>query len=107
MPALTLTTGAKFEKNTLKQQTVGTVAAALTPIALGDEVKKPEQIFVQALSTNGGIITIGMVGVTNGGPGIELIAGANMVLPSHTAEWYVIASIAGQKLNVMYSSEAY
>lgn len=107
MSALSLTIGAKFKKNVIKQQTVGGTAAALTPLALTDSVKTPEQIFVQAPSTNTGRITIGFVGVTAGGAGIELAAGANTVLPSHNvADWYVIASAAGQALNIIYSCGA-
>lgn len=108
MPALSLTVSSKFKNNTIKQQTVGTSAAVLSPTVLGDAVKTPEQIFVQAPSTNTGKITIGFSGVTAGGAGIELVAGANTVLPSHTsADWYVIANSAGQTLNIVYSSGAY
>jgi hypothetical protein len=109
MPALTLTTGARFKQNVIKQQTVGTAAAVLSPLVLGDAVKGSEQIFVQALSTNTGKITIGTSsGVTAGGAGIELVAGANTVLPSHTStDWYIIGSAAGQVLNIVYSSGAY
>jgi hypothetical protein len=109
MPALNLTVGSRFKNNTIKQQTANGTAAVLTPVALGDAVKAPEQIFVQALSTNTGRITIGTSsGVTAGGAGIELVAGANTVLPSHiSTDWYVIASAAGQVLNIVYSSGAY
>lgn len=109
MAALSLTVSSKFTNNTIKQQTIGGTAAVLTPVALGDAVKTPEQIFVQALSTNTGKITIGTSsGVTAGGAGIELIAGANLVLPSHTStDWYIIGSAAGQVLNIVYSSGAY
>lgn len=107
MAALSLTISSKFKKNVIKQQTVGGTAAALTPLAITDIVKTPEQIFVQAPSTNTGKITIGFSGVTDGGAGIELTAGANTVLPSHNvADWYVIASTAGQKLNIIYSCGA-
>jgi hypothetical protein len=109
MAALNLTVGSKFTNNTIKQQTVGGTAAALTPLAISDVVKGPEQIFVQALSTNTGKITIGTSsGVTAGGAGIELVAGANTVLPSHVStDWYIIGSAAGQVLNIVYSSGAY
>lgn len=107
MAALSLTIGSKFKKNVIKQQTVGATAAALSPLAITDSVKTPEQIFVQAPSTNTGRITIGFSGVTAGGAGIELTAGANTVLPSHNvADWYVIASGAGQLLNIIYSCGA-
>lgn len=109
MAGLNLTVGSKFKNNTIKQQTVGGTAAALSPLVLGDAVKNAEQIFVQALSTNTGRITIGTsAGVTAGGAGIELVAGANTVLPSHeSTDWYIIGSAAGQVLNIVYSSEAY
>ena len=109
MAALNLTVASKFKNNTIKQQTVGGTAVVLSPLVLGDAVKNAEQIFVQALSTNTGRITIGTSGsVTAGGAGIELVAGANMVLPSHTStDWYVIGSGAGQVLNIVYSSGAY
>lgn len=107
MSALSLTIGSKFKKNVIKQQTVGTASAALQALAITDSVKTPEQIFVQAPSTNTGRITIGFSGVTAGGAGIELTAGANTVLPSHNvADWYVIASAAGQALNIIYSCGA-
>jgi hypothetical protein len=107
MAALSLTVGARFKKNVIKQQTVGTVATGLTPLAISDSVKQPEQIFVQALSGNTGKITIGLSGVTAGGAGIELIAGANTVLPSNTVgDWYVISDSSNQKLNIIYSSGA-
>ena len=107
MAALSFTVGARFKQNVIKQQTVGTASAALTPLVLTDSVKNPEQIFVQAPSTNTGKITIGLSGVTSGGAGIELVAGANTVLPSHNpSDWFVIADGAGQKLNIIYSSGA-
>jgi hypothetical protein len=109
MAALNLTVSSKFKNNTIKQQTVGGTAAVLSPLVLGDAVKNAEQIFVQAPSTNSGRITIGTSsGVTAGGAGIELVAGANTVLPSHiSTDWYIIGSAAGQVLNIMYSSGAY
>lgn len=109
MAGLNLTVSSKFKNNTIKQQTVGGTAAALSPLVLGDAVKNAEQIFVQALSTNTGRITIGTSsGVTAGGAGIELVAGANTVLPSHiSTDWYIIGSAAGQVLNIVYSSGAY
>jgi len=109
MAGLNLTVSSKFKNNTTKQQTVNGTAAVLSPLVLGDAVKNAEQIFVQALSTNSGRITIGTSsGVTAGGAGIELVAGANTVLPSHiSTDWYIIGSAAGQVLNIMYSSGAY
>jgi len=109
MAGLNLTVSSKFKNNTIKQQTVGGTAAILSPVVLGDAVKTPEQIFIQALSTNTGKITVGTSsGVTAGGAGIELVAGANTVLPSHiSTDWYIIGSAAGQVLNIVYSSGAY
>jgi hypothetical protein len=107
MAALSLTVASKFKSNVIKQQTVGTSAVALTALAISDSVKNPEQIFVQAPSTNTGKITIGRSGVTAGGAGIELVAGANTVLPSHNvSDWFVIADASAQKLNIIYSSGA-
>ena len=107
MSALSLTTGAKFKLNTAKQQTVGGTAAALTVPAAGEAMynKQPQQIFVQAAAANSGKITIGLSsGVTAGGAGIELVAGANTILPSHRpGDWYVIATASGQLLNIIYS----
>jgi hypothetical protein len=107
MAALTLSASAKYKQNVIKQQVVGAAAVALTPLAVLDAVKTPEQIFVQAPSTNTGKITIGLSGVTAGGAGIELVAGANTVLPSHNvSDWFVIADASAQKLNIIYSSGA-
>jgi hypothetical protein len=107
MAALNLTVASKFKFNVIKQQIVGTAAAPLTALAISDSVKRPEQIFVQAPSTNTGKITIGLSGVTAGGAGIELVAGANTVLPSHNvSDWFVIADASSQKLNIIYSSGA-
>jgi hypothetical protein len=107
MAALSLTVGSRFKENVIKQQTVGTSASPLAPLVLADAVKRPEQIFVQALSGNTGKITIGHSGVTAGGAGIELIAGANTVLPSNDgSDWHVISDSSGQKLNIIYSSGA-
>lgn len=107
MSALNLTVGSKFKNNVIKRQSVTTSAVVLTALAASDSIKgEPEQIFVQALSTNSGPITIGASGVTAGGAGIELVAGANTVLPSHTiSDWFVIAG-ATQALNIIYSSKA-
>jgi hypothetical protein len=108
MSALSLTVGARFKHNTFKQQTVGASSAQMTQLAISDAVKTPEQIFVQALPGNTGTITISNVNpAVSLGAGIVLSAGQNTVLPSHTpSEWYVIASGAGQILNILYSSGA-
>lgn len=107
MAALNLTVGARFKYNVIKQQSVGTASAPLQSLDISDSVKRPEQIFVQAPVTNTGTITIGFSGVTAGGPGIELIAGTNTVLPSgNVSDWFVISTAASQKLNIIYSSGA-
>lgn len=109
MSALSLTTGAKFKLNTAKQQTVGTSNVALTAPASGDVMfgKQPQQIFVQAASANTGKITLCLANsIAAGGAGIELTAGANTILPSHNpSDWYVIATAAGQVLNIIYSGQ--
>lgn len=108
MSALSLTVGARFKRNTFKQQTVGGTSAQMTQLALADAVKTPDQIFVQALPGNTGTITITNVNpAVSLGAGIVLSAGQNTVLPSHNpSDWYVIASGAGQILNILYSSGA-
>jgi len=102
---LTLNYNAKFAKNTSKQQTVANTASALEPLVLGDAVIKPENIMVQALSTNAAPVTIGFdSSVVAGGAGIELPAGANVNLPSNRfLEIYVISAAGGELLNIIYS----
>ena len=108
MSALTMTVPAVWALCTAKQQTVDGTAAALSPLAIGDEVKKPNAIFLQALPGNSGTITVGRDNsVTSLGAGIVLSAGANITLPmKDPSEWYVIASGAGQKLNILYLEKA-
>lgn len=105
---LTLSYNVKFSANTAKQQTVGNTASPLDPIVLGDAVKVPENILVQALSTNVGSITIGFdSGVTAGGAGIELPPGANVNLPTNRyQDVYVISAAGGELLNIIYSQGA-
>lgn len=87
-----------------KQQTVGTSSAPLTPLSTPtDPMKMPEQIFVQALSTNTASIFIGDSTVAAGGAGLELPPGANLSLPSNIpSRWHVISASAAQKLNITY-----
>lgn len=85
--------------------TVGTSAAQITQLDPVTDLpmKMPEQIFVQALSTNTASIFISLVGVTAGGAGFELPAGANLSLPSNIPSlWYAVSASAGQKLNITY-----
>lgn len=100
--------GAHYSRNTSKQQTVPSTAAVITPPTLGDAVVKPESIFLQALSTNTESIFVGFTsGVTAGGAGIELPAGANINLPSlRYGSIYVISASGGQALNIVYSEGA-
>ena len=104
MSAQTIAVPGHFEFITLKQQTVGTSAAALSPLVVGtDRVVKPENILVQALSGNSGKIYIGDSSVAAGSTGaIELSAGANINLPSNNFAWFVIADSANQKLQITY-----
>jgi hypothetical protein len=103
------TVSSKFKFNTFKQQTIGAANAQITQPVGGDDVgtRRLHNIFVQALSTNTGKITIkNKNDVTAGGAGIELAAGANYNLPSNnSAEWYIIGSAASQVLNILYSNE--
>lgn len=96
---------AKYENNTSKQQAVSGVAAVISPPVLGDAVKKPENIFVQAVSANAGNVTIGFdSSVTAGGAGIELPPGATLNLASLRYESiYVIGPDTGEMINIVYS----
>lgn len=92
-----------------QQLTVGTSAVALptpnlkTPNAATGA--RPEYVLLQALSTNTAPITISTGTPTAGGSGLELIAGANLVLPSNRWESYkAISSSAAQKMNVFYAA---
>ncbi len=108
MAAIVLSVPAHYQKIIFKQQTVGTSEVQITQLALpSDAFAKAENVLLQALSTNTGIITVGKTGVTNGGAGIEMVAGANISLPTHMlSEIYLIASGAGQKLNITYMTAA-
>lgn len=103
---LSMVINGHFSKNTAKQQTVPNGApAVLSPLVITDSVKVPENIFLQALSTNVESIIVGFSsGVVAGGAGIELPAGANVNLPSNRyKEVYVVCASGGQKLNIVYS----
>ena len=107
MAAQVLSIPAHYENLVIKQQTVTTTQAALTPlVVVTDAIKKPENILVQALSTNTAPIYIGATGLTAGGAAIELAAGANINLPSNDFAWFVIATSGSQKLNIIYCSGA-
>jgi hypothetical protein len=97
-----------YRLNVTKQQIVGTASAALTPLdALVDPIKgRPENIFLQALSTNTSPIIISSTNpAVSGGVGFELVANANLSLPGNNpADWFVIAGGAGQKLNITYQA---
>lgn len=96
-----------YKKNVFKQQSVTGTAAVLTPLASGDAiVGRPENIFLQAVSTNTAPIYVSnSSGVTAAGASIELVAGANLNLPAHDyANWYAIATSGTQKLNIVYQA---
>lgn len=97
-----------YKYNVFKQQTVTTSAAVVTPLAASDAiVGRPENIFVQALSTNTSPIYISnSSGVTAAGASIELTAGANLNLPAQDyANWYAICTSGSQKLNIVYQAQ--
>jgi hypothetical protein len=94
-----------YRINDPKQQTVGTSSAQMTQQAATDGLKGlPENIFVQALSTNTSPIIISSINpAVSGGVGFELTPGGNLSLPSkNPADWYVISGSAGQKLNITF-----
>jgi hypothetical protein len=97
-----------FRLNVPKQQIVTTTSTPMVALnALVDPIKgKPDNIFIQALSTNTAPIIISPANpAVAGGAGIELPAGGNVSLPSlNPADWYVISSANGQKLNVTYQA---
>lgn len=96
-----------YKYNVFKQQTVTTSAVVITSLSSSDVIKgRPENIFVQALSTNTSPIYIAnSSGVTAAGASIELVAGANLNLPAHDfANWYVICTSGSQKLNIVYQA---
>jgi hypothetical protein len=80
------------------------------PVPNRTSIKKPEQIFVQALSSNSEPIFIGQSGVTADGlnGGYELQAGASMYLPAHMqSRWKAICATGGMVLLVTYVSGVY
>jgi hypothetical protein len=97
-----------YRLNVAKQQSVGVASAALTPLdPLVDDIKgRPENIFVQALSTNTAPIIISSTNpAVSGGVGFELAPNANMSLPGNdSTQWFVIAGAAAQKLNITYQA---
>lgn len=104
MSAQVLAVSAKFKLFTPKQLSVtsGGDIAFPTP-AYGDDVQKPEGIFVQALSSNANRIFIGKSGVTVGGAGIELNPGSVVMLETRDyTEWFARAQTNGDKLNITY-----
>ena len=89
----------------LQQMTVGTSVLSLPTPSAASGIKNPERIFLQALSTNSGIIFVGEADVDSTGStgGFELPAGASFILPLRAASAYqVIATAAGQKLQVSF-----
>lgn len=105
MAAQVLSVPAHYEFLAIKQQTVTTSQAALSPLVpLTDGIKKAENILVQALSTNTSPIYIGATGLSAAGAAIELTAGSNINLPSNDFAWFVIATAGSQKLNIIYCS---
>lgn len=107
MSAQILSIPSHYKNLVFKQQTVTTSESALTPLVpVTDIIKKPENILVQALSTNTAPIYLAGTGVTAGGAAIELAAGANINLPSNDQAWFAIATSGSQKLNIIYCSGA-
>ncbi len=107
MSAQTIAIPSHYKNIVIKRQVVSTTATVLTALSpTADVVKgRPENIFVQALSTNSGPITIGNSAVTAGGAGIELVAGANVNLPSNQIGfWFVVCASGTQQLNISYQS---
>ena len=106
MAAQSLQVQGHYNKVVMKQQTVTTTSAQLTQLAASDAIKgTPSNIFLQALSTNStNVITVYNVNPSvAGGAGIELVAGANINLPTlNPTEWYVVSSAGSPKLNITY-----
>lgn len=95
-----------YRVNVQKQQTVTTASAALTPLVAADGISTPDNIFVQALSTNTSPIIISSNNpAVAAGPGIELPPGGNTSLPSVKAtDWFVVTTAGSQKLNISYQA---
>jgi hypothetical protein len=95
-----------YRLNIPKQQVVSGSSAPLTPLASSDEIKMPDNIFVQALSTNNAAIIISSASpAVAGGAGIELPPGGNVSLPDNDpSKWFVISITPGQKLNINYQA---
>lgn len=104
MSAQTIAISPNYKNLDIHQLSVTTTESALPAFTVDGPIKgRCESIFVQALSTNTGTITLNATGVTSGAAGIELAAGSNVVLPCNDRSfWYAIASTGTQKLNVIY-----
>ena len=78
----------------------------MTQPVQGEVTFKPDNIILQAPSTNTGPITIcNFTPAVAGGRGIEIPAGGNVSLPNfNPAEWYVVSTAGTQKLNIMYQA---
>jgi hypothetical protein len=102
--AQTIAISGHYKAVTMKQQTVTTTATVITALASTDTVIKAENILVQALAANTVPIYIAnSASVTAGTSGaIELVAGANINLPSNNVTWYVICASAAPKLQIVY-----
>lgn len=107
MNTLATAVPAKYKYNTMIQQSIGASSTQITQPQSSDEVglMPLDNIFVQAPTTNTGKITLrNKSPVTDGGAGVELAPGANYNLPDkNPANWYIIASAASQKFNIVYS----
>lgn len=107
MSAQTIAIPPNYKIVEMQQMSVTTTRAVLVAYSASGPFKgRCESIFIQAMSTNSGTITVGNSAVTSGGAGIELVAGGNITLPCNDRGfWYVIASTGTQKLNVIYQAE--
>lgn len=106
MSAQTISISPNYKYLDIHQISVTSTEQAFPAFTVDNPVKgRCESIFVQALSTNTGTITLNETGVVSGGAGIELPAGANAILPlNDRGFWYAIASSGTQKLNIIYQS---
>jgi hypothetical protein len=93
------------QESDMQQMVVGTGAAALPFPSVDSEMKNPEKIMLQALTTNTESIFVGKSNVVVGGAngGHELPPGGNIILPvSNHRDYYAVAAAASQKLQVTY-----
>lgn len=103
-----------YKYEVVKQQTVGTSSAQMTQYSLSDLLSagvpvlnnimpRPDNIFLQAAPGNSGTITVYAGNPAVAGVGKILSAGSNISLPIRDAsKWYVVASGAGQTLDISY-----